>query len=272
MLPMWFYALASVSLVSLISLVGVLTMTLSKRTVDKVIFYLVALATGAMLGNALVHIIPEAFKESQNLTLTSSLVLGGFLLSFLFEKVLNLRCHHAGGCHGTGHCNEGDEGCHDAPKSGHIHPTGYMALVSHGMDNFIDGVLIGVSYMVSIPAGMATTLAIILHEIPMEFGGFGVLVDSGFTRKRALLVNFGSALVAVAATVLTICLGESIHGFTEVVAPMAGGTILYITASGLIPKMQKVTDTRRSVLQFAIMVAGIAVMIAVKFLESGHTH
>ena len=266
MTHMWLYALGSVIIVSLISLIGGVFLTFSRRAIDQVIFYLVALASGTMLGNAIVHLLPEAFEETSSPLLTSCLVLAGIVGSLIFEKVLNLRCHHAGGCHGSGHCSEEANPNHGAVP-GHIHPTGWMSLVSHGMDNLIDGVLIGVAYLVSIPVGVATTIAIIMHEIPMELGGFGVLVDSGFSKKRALTVNFASGLISVAATVATLVLGEYVEGMTVYLAPVAAGTILYITTAGLMPKMQKETSALRSLVQITVMLIGLAIMVAVRCLE-----
>ncbi len=279
MLSLWIYALASVSTVSLISLAGVLIIPVKKETLDKVLFFLVSLATGTMMGNAVVHLLPEAFEHATSPLAASTLILTGLLLCFLLEKVLNLRCHHSGGCHGTPECAEecsadcseraeaAEHGHEHEHGHGHIHHTGWMALVSHGMDNFTDGIIIGTSYLVSIPVGLATTLAVVLHEIPMEFGGFGVLVNAGFSRWRAVLVNFLSALVALAGTALTLWLGTTIQWLPALLTPIAAGIVIYITAAGLIPKLQQEKCPRRSAVQFAIMVLGILAMIAVKFLE-----
>jgi zinc and cadmium transporter len=258
---LWFHAIASVSLVSLISLCGVIAIPVSKRTIDKILFYLVALGTGAMLGNAIFHLIPESFEHGLDPMVISSLLAGGFLLCFMLEKVLNFRCHHSS----DGHCQD-DHGHEESGNGGHIHATGWMSLVSHGLDNFTDGVLIAVAWMDSPALGIATTLAIVLHEIPMEFGGFGILVNAGFSKKGAVIVNFGSALVATTGTILTLWLGSVVQGLAGVMTPFAGGMVFYIAAVGLIPRLQKETDARRSAVQFSVMIAGMLALMLVKFL------
>jgi zinc and cadmium transporter len=258
---LWFHAIASVSLVSLISLCGVIAIPVSKSTIDRVLFYLVALGTGAMLGNAFFHLIPESFEHGLNPILISALLAGGFLLCFILEKVLNFRCHHSS----DGHCHD-DHGFENSGNGGHIHATGWMNVVSHVMDNFTDGVLIAVSWLDSPAIGIATTLAIVLHEIPMEFGGFGVLVNAGFSKKAAVIVNFCSALIATAGTVLTLWLGSVIQGLAGYMTPFAGGMVLYIAAVGLIPRLQQEIDPSRSAVQFSVMFAGILALMLVKFL------
>src|SRR5579884_2561714 len=143
-MSLWVYALLSVSTISLLSLCGVIAIPVRKETIDKVLFYLVALATGAMLGNAMVHLMPESFEHGSPV-MASCLMVAGFLFSFVMEKVLKLRCHHGTG----GHCHD-DHGLESTP-GGHIHITGWMSLVSHAMDNFMDGVLIAVSFLVNVP-------------------------------------------------------------------------------------------------------------------------
>jgi zinc and cadmium transporter len=263
----WLYALTSVTIVSLLSLVGVVAMAFNRKTLDTMVFYLVALATGTMLGNALVHLLPEAFAESTNIWLTGALVGVGGLASWLLHRRLNLSCHHAGECHARHHCACAEERARRGHSHPHIHPTGYMALVSHGMDNFIDGILIGVAYLISPEVGVLTTIAIILHEVPMEFGGFGVLVDSGFSKKRALLVNGLSGGVSVIATVLTLVIGSHVENLVAYLAPFAGGTILYITCVALIPKMLENPNRKRLALQVLVAALGFGLMVAVRFFE-----
>lgn len=191
-----------------------------------------------MLGNAVVQLMPESFEyvEAGKMSLfsVSLLVLLGVGIFFMFEKVLNMRCHHGGVEH------QSEEDCQDQKKSlltrGHIHPIGHMSLLSHAVDNFTDGILIGAMYLVSPGTGLATTLAIVMHEIPMEFGEFGVPVHAGFSRIGAILVNFSSALVALVGTVSILALGSHVKSLPMILTPVGCGLVLYITASGLIPR------------------------------------
>lgn len=271
-----FYALVSVTIVSILALCGVISIPFNKRNVQSI---LVSLAAGAMLGNVIVHLLPEAFEHAHDdATKISLYVVAGFLGCFLLEKVLNVRCQHGNGAHthGTGadctheqHSHE--HGAHKNLAAGHVHPMGYMSLVSHGVHNFTDGVLIATSFMVSVPVGIATTVAIILHEIPMEFGGFGVLMQAGFSRGKAILLNALSGLGALAGTVFTIILGNTVEGVAEVMTPIGAGMVLYLTAAGLIPQMQEEKNAKRSAIQFVVMIVGIAIMVLVKEF-AGHSH
>lgn len=275
MSTVWTYALISVSMVSLISLAGVFAIPLNRRTLAKVISILVSLATGAMLANALVHLIPESFEAVEKGHISalnvSLLVTAGFVACFLLDRVLKLRCHHAGVRH------ESEDRCclqeEDDSKSngqhkhtGHIHPTGHLSIVAHALDNFTDGVLIGLTYIASIPSGVATTVAVILHEIPMEFGGFGVLVNAGFSRTAAIAINVASGLVAVVGTVVVLLFGSVVTWLPTLFTPVGAGIVLYITASGLIPQLQQERCLRKSAAQFGIMMLGIAAMVAVRIL------
>ena len=156
----YIFALASVVVVSLVSLVGILGLSFRKDLLEKYIFIFISLAVGALLGDAFIHLIPEAF-ESANPLLVSILIVAGILLFFVLEKFLHW--HHHG----------------DDTEKNHVHPMGKLILISDGVHNFIDGVIIGTSFMISIPIGLATTLAVVLHEIPQEIGDFAVLLHAG---------------------------------------------------------------------------------------------
>jgi len=301
------YALVSVSLVGLVSFVTVIAIPVKERTLAKMIFFLAALAAGAMLGNAFVHQLPEAFAQSHHPILTSSLICAGFMLSFLLQKVLNAGCHHsalscgklcdncpeAHGLEKTDHVHAACEGhdehgahehvqgcCRDRDEHhddewkltplgspGHIHHTGWMSLMAHGMDNLTDGILIGISYLVSVEVGMVTTLAIVLHEIPMELGGCGILVNAGFKKWQAVAINFASAVVAALGTCGVLFLGQYFKNLPEYFTPVGAGVVVYLTAVGLIPQLQQEKNPKRSLIQFLVMTLGLAAMIAAKFFE-----
>jgi len=269
----WLEAIGSVSMVGLISLCGVITIPINKKTLETVIFILLSLGTGAMLGNALVHLVPESYEGSTNTVYTSVLMVAGFMFCFCLQKLLHLRMHCAAiekddktrshDCHaGEAHVHE------DAHEHyGHIHPTGYMSIVSHALDNLTDGIIIGTAFLHSPAAGFACALAVILHEIPMEFGGFGVLVFAGFSRWGAVLINFLSAMVAVLGTVLILWLGSSIAWVPGLLTPLAAGMVIFIAAAGLTPQLLKEPGCGRSVIQLLLMLVGITAMVLVKFLD-----
>jgi zinc and cadmium transporter len=276
------YAIASVSLVSVISLLGVFAISMKPRSLAKMTFLLVSLATGCMLGNAIVHLIPESYENVIDGKISSFavslLMLGGFLFCFALQKV-NGHWQHSGTVHNEpchcdhpdgDHASEPDADHAPEPASGlkHIHHTGHMSLLAHGMDNLTDGILIAVTYLASIPAGIATTVSIISHEIPMEFGGFGVLVKAGFKPWQAVFINFLSALVALTGTVGVLIADTYFKSLPLYLTPIGAGVVVYLVAAGLVPMLQQERDVKRSLVQIAIMGTGVLIMVLAKMFEA----
>ena len=142
-----------------------------------------------------------------------------------------------------------------------------MSLFGDGIHNFIDGLAIGASFLVSIPVGVSTTIAILFHEIPDEIGNFAVLLHSGYTKNRALVYNLLSALTAVIGTILALVGQSYFSSLNAVLLPFAAGNLLYIAGSDLIPELHKEEGMKNAVLQLACMILGIAVMYAMLGLE-----
>ena len=242
------FTLLSVIIVSLLSFIGILALLMKKGLLEKIVLYLVSFAVGALFGDTFIHLLPEAAKNGFSLTI-ASMVLTGILFSFIIEKIIHWR--H----------------CHVETSKNHPHPFAYVNLIGDGIHNFIDGILIAGSYMVNIPTGIATTLAVILHEIPQEFGDFGILVYAGFSKMKALLFNFFTALTAVIGALLTLYLGNSIENLTLYLIPFTAGTFLYIAGSDLVPELHKQTALKKSLAQFLFVVLGIGLMFALLLLE-----
>lgn len=245
----YIYGLLGVIVVSLVSLVGVFAISLKEEIMRKYVFLLVSLAVGALLGDAFIHLIPEAFESSSDPLVVSLLIIVGILLFFIFEKFLHW--HHHG---------------YDAYES-EIHPVGKLVLLSDGVHNFIDGVIIGVSFLVSVPLGMATTLAVILHEIPQEIGDFAVLLHAGYTRARALWLNFLSALASVIGVLVAFAVGEIGESFVNWILPIAAGGFIYIAVADLMPELNKTKKVSQSILQICSLVLGVILMVGLVFLE-----
>ena len=248
------FALLSVLLVSFISLVGVLTLAVNERVLRRYLHLLVSLAVGALLGGAFIHLIPEAFAEADSSIAVSLEIIGGIVLFLVLEKFLHIH-HHAG------------DACENSKQGTHIHPVGRMILIADGAHNFIDGIVIGAAYLVSIEAGVAATFAIILHEIPQEVSDFGVLLHAGYSTRRALVVNFLSALTAVAGTVLVLVAQNVGEQLTVYLPPLAAGSFIYIAMSDLIPEMHKNKSVAAATAQVATAFLGIGAMLALAFLE-----
>lgn len=246
----WIYTLTSVLIVSLISLIGVFTFFVSAEKIKKVLIYLVSFAAGTLLGDAFIHLIPEAFLEIENTVLLSLSILAGILAFFVMEKFLHWR-----------HCHE--VACEDHP-----HPFSYILLVGDVLHNFIDGLIIAASYLVSIPVGIATTLAVIFHEIPQEIGDFGSLIYAGFKKTKALLFNFLTALTAFLGAILVLALNIDGGLITKLLVPFAAGGFIYIASSDLIPELHKSPQASKSVIQLITFVLGITMMFLLILLEN----
>ncbi len=244
----YFYAFIGVAIVSLVSFVGVVTLLLKEDALDKYINFLISLAIGALLGDAFIHLIPESFNSNLNESLVGILIIGGILIFFVIEKFIHW--HH-----------------HGEDKESDIHPVGKLVLVTDGFHNLIDGIIIGASFLVSIPVGIATTIAVVLHEIPQEIGDFAVLIHSGYSKKRALWLNFFSALTSVLGVVIIIIFGNVAKDSIVWFLPIAAGGFIYIALADLIPELHKTKKIKHSLIQLAIIILGALSMIALLFLE-----
>jgi zinc and cadmium transporter len=237
--------LASTFLVSLISLVGILTLALNDKLLQKLVFSLIGFSAGALLGGAFLHLLPEALKETNSTTVFYYLILG-IVLFFLLERYVHWR-----------HCHE--ENCD-------VHAFTYLNIVGDGLHNFIDGMVIAASFLVSRKLGVVTTMAIILHEIPQELGDFAVLIFGGFTKRKALVYNFLIALTAMLGAVAGYFIIDFAKGFSNFIMPFTAGGFIYIAASDLIPQLHKETNLRRSSLAFVAFLLGIIFMALAKQL------
>ncbi len=240
------YIIGATVIVSLISFIGVLTLVMNKKFLEKSILVLVALSAGALMGGAFLHLIPEAFDSFLGESVFLY-VLIGFIVFFFVEKVLHWRHCHKDQCD--------------------IHSFAYMNLVGDGLHNFIDGLIIAASFMVDFRVGVVSTLAIILHEVPQEIGDFGVLLHGGFNRFKALMLNFATAVTAVIGGIVGFFLSGIVENFTLILLPFAAGGFIYIAASDLIPELRNEKKIDRSLLIFLTFLIGVFMMYAVKFLE-----
>lgn len=249
MLAAWMYSLVSVIVVSLLSLVGVLTLSIKEERLKKFLIYMVSFAAGALFGDVFIHLLPEAVEETGFGLNISLYILSGVVFSFVVEKIIHWR--H----------------CHLPDTKDHIHPFAMMNLFGDGVHNFIDGLIIGASYLASLPVGIATTLAVILHEIPQEIGDFGVLLHGGFSRAKALLFNFITALTCILGAIVSLLLGSYTGNITNFLIPFAAGSFIYIAGSDLIPELHKEVKLEKSLLQFVMIVLGVALMLAIVLAE-----
>ncbi|MFH8119417.1 MAG: ZIP family metal transporter [Candidatus Aenigmatarchaeota archaeon] len=231
-------------LVSLISFIGILTLLTKKKLMEKILLGLVALSAGALLGSSFFHLLVEA-SEFLSYREISFFTLIGFLILFFVEKIIHW--HH----------------CHIAKCR--VHTFGYINLIGDGVHNFIDGLAIAASFLSSFKLGITTTIAVILHEIPQEIGDFGVLVYAGFKRKKALLFNFISALIAVFGGLVGYFIPSDY--VLKILLPFAAGNFIYVAASDLIPEIKKEVELKRSSAEFIVLLLGILLMYTLTFIS-----
>ena len=243
----WLYSLVSVFVVSLISLIGILTISINVKKLRKFLIYMVSFSAGALLGDAFIHLLPESVEQFGFGINTSFYVLAGILVFFVSEKIVKWR--H----------------CHMHYHDDHVHSFAVMNLIGDGFHNFIDGLIIAASYLVSIPVGIASTLAVAFHEIPQEIGDFGVLLHGGYSKKKALLFNFLTALTAILGAIVALLMSNYFENVTMFLIPFAAGGFIYIAGADLIPELHKEVKVRKSFLQLLSIVLGIAVMYSLLF-------
>ena len=243
----WIYTLGSVSIVSFISLISIFTLGIKQERLQSILLYLVSFSAGALLGDVFIHILPEIMQGEAALQ-NGIYVLAGIMLFFVLERLL--LWHHS-------HSSHEEE----------IHSVVYLTIVGDALHNFLDGVAIAAAFLISIPVGIATATAVIFHEIPQEIGQFAILVHGGWSKKKALLYNFFSALTAIAGALLVLVFAQDFQEAPAMLLGLSAASFIYIAMSDLIPELQKERHLGRFVLQLVWMTAGIGVMASLLLLE-----
>jgi len=243
----YFYTFLSVIIVSLLSFVGALSLALNPEKLKKITIFFVSLSAGTLLGDSFIHLLPEMIEEENYIPSVWLWVLGGIIVFFILEKIICWR--H----------------CHIPTSREHPHHLGLMNLVGDGLHNFIDGLVIAGSFLISPPLGLATTLAIVAHEIPQEIGDFGVLIHAGYSRGKALFFNFFSGLLAVLGALITLIIGPQVENFSAFIIPFTAGGFIYIATADLIPELKKESRLWQSLSQLLFILLGLAIMLILKY-------
>lgn len=240
------YIIASIGIITVIPLINLIF--LKGKILERAMTPLIALAAGVLLGNAFFHILPETLEVMEAGTVVNSLVLG-FLATFIIEIFMHWHSHLS-------------------PKKYTKKPVGYLVLFDDIIHNIIDAAAITATFLISVPLGILTTIAVALHEIPHELGDYAVLVNSGFSRSRALLYNFVSEFAAFGGVIVVFFLNlgtESLGVFSA----FAAGVFLYIAAVDLLPELHEHTSKYGNIKNGLIVIFGIILMYALTFLEFG---
>lgn len=249
MIEIWIYSIISVIVVSLISLIGIFFLTINDESFGKITFYLVGFSIGALFGDTFIHIFPEIARGGQFGIISSLSVLSGIVAFYILEMWIHW------------------QHCHVPTSYDHPHPVAYTNLIGDGFHNFIDGMIVAGSFMVDVKIGLATTLAVILHEIPTEMGHFSIFVHAGFNKMKALKYNFLSALTAILGAVVTLIIGKEMTALTDFLLPFTAGGFIYIAGSDLIPEMHKECDKKRSMIQLLSILAGLGLMFLLLVID-----
>ena len=237
------FILIATGIVSLISLIGIFFIFLKENVFNKLLFFLVSFAGGALIGGSFLHLFPHSLENLSPIE-SSWIFIIGFVSFFLLERILRWR-----------HCHE--FGCE-------IHPVSYLNLIGDSLHNFIDGVVIAASFLRGFNFGIVTTLIVIAHEIPQEIGDYAILVYGGMKKIRALFLNLISALTAILGGILGFYFLNK--NFINYVIPFAAGNFLYISASDLVPEFHKEVNLKKSFNSFIFFILGIILIYLVKII------
>ena len=237
MIAILFQILISVFVVSIISLIGVLF--LIANILKKVLFYMVAFSAGALLGAAFFDLLPETIESGYKQALPVFILIG-ILSFFVIEKFLHWHHHHT--------------------EKKDVHTFTYLNILGDAVHNFTDGVIIAIAFLNSTAIGIATTIAIVAHEIPHELGNFAILVYGGFSRLKATFYNFLSALTAFAGALSAYFYSTRIQNINFYISSLAVGGLIYIATTDLIPEIHKERELKKSFLQLILMIFGIALI------------
>lgn len=211
------------------------------RLRDRLVPWLVSYAVGALLGVALLELLPQALGRLDARRVFATLLVG-ILSFFVLEKLAIWR-----------HCHT-----HECEVHGSTAP---LVLVGDAAHNFLDGAVIGAAVITSVPLAISTAIAVLAHEIPHEIGDFAILLHAGYSRKRALLFNAGSALTGVAGAVLALLFLDALPRLEPYFLSFATASFLYVAMSDLIPDLHRGTFDDNPVRQVLLVSAGVGTVL-----------
>lgn len=241
----------SVIIISLFSIFLIFSIISRLKNISSLTFVLVSLAVGTLLGDAFIHLIPESFESIDSQTTTSLLILLGIIIYFIFEKILRFRHCHQPDCHENGHH--------------HIVP---LSIIGDSLHNFFDGIVIAASFQVNTSLGIATSLAVLLHEIPQEIGDFAIMLHHRYSLKKALFLNLISASFSVLGVFVTFFFSQFIQNFSLYLLPVTAGAFIYLASSDLIPELHRHSPKPfSSFIQLSLLIVGIILMYSLSLFE-----
>lgn len=255
------------------SLIGLFMISIREKTLDNILFILVAFATGTILASALFDLIPESLHQLEELNSSGAgiaknlvfiFIIFGFVIFFVIERFIYW-------FHGHAHEKENKLVCYTGLGEGEnyslsqnsgVKSFALLNLIGDGLHNFLDGIIIMVAFLSGTKSGIIITLAVVFHEFPQEIGDFGILLYGGFSKKKALFFNFLSGMIALLGGLTAFILSDNVEIFNLFFLAFSGGGFLYIASTELMPELIKEKDLKKSIIQALIFLCGIILIIS----------
>lgn len=258
------YILLFTLLGSVGSLIGGILLLSKAKFALRISHFLASFAAGILLGTAFFDLLPEAVHEAEETGIdVFAFALLGIIIFFFIERFIHWLHHH----------DEIDLKQLDG-KVSHSRETKStvpLIIISDTIHNFIDGVVIAATFMISIPLGITTTLAVMAHEIPQEIGDFGLLLHKGLSKSKVIYVNVLSALASVVGALLTFMLGDILETYIPVFLALTAGFFIYIASSDLIPEIHYEKRKKHAIFESVLLVAGVLIIwLSVTLLSHSH--
>ncbi|HZM43972.1 MAG TPA: ZIP family metal transporter [Burkholderiales bacterium] len=222
---------------------------------------LISYAVGTLLGAVFLELLPQAFGMSDNLESLAGVILAGLLLFFVLEKLVLWRHCHQEEC--EGHVPQ-------AVAAGDHGRSGAVIIIGDTFHNLVDGVLIAAAFLANHNLGVVTALAIIAHEIPQEVSDFLILLHSGYTKARALLLNVVSSAAMVAGGVIAYFALQTMQQWIAPLLGIAIASMLYVAVADLIPGLHRRPELLATVQQVVMIALGVGTIWLVGDLAHAH--
>uniref|UniRef100_A0A8C6WFW3 Solute carrier family 39 member 10 n=2 Tax=Neogobius melanostomus TaxID=47308 RepID=A0A8C6WFW3_9GOBI len=289
LLLVWVSGFVSITIISLLSLLGVVLVPILNQGCFKfMLTFLVALAVGTLSGDALLHLLPHVnghrHGDGVRRRVEGLMALGGIYFLFIVEHCLGMYKHYRdhkknghksyGHSHSHGHSHGGN--CHSDQemKDAGIASIAWMVIMGDGMHNFSDGLAIGAAFSANLTGGISTSVAVFCHELPHELGDFAVLLKAGMSVKQALVYNVLSALMAYIGMVIGTAVGQYTHNVTSWIFAVTAGMFLYVALVDMLPEMlhgdseeHKRCQVGHFLLQNLGLLSGFSIMLLIAIFE-----
>ena len=250
------YTIAATFLISLLSLIGIFTLSLSENQLHRILNFLIAYSAGTILGASLFDLMPEAVELVEEHIVFPIIALG-FVFFLFLERSLYWY-------HGHGHTHEISE--YDDHDTGQTKSFAYLNIIGDFIHNFIDGMIIAAGFINGTTVGVATSIAVAFHELPQEMGDYGILVYAGLDQKKALWYNFAAALSIVIGGVFGSFFISKVEELSGWMVAFSAGAFLFLSASELIPEIHDDNDWKRSLIHVIILVLGMFTIYSLGFI------